>query len=280
MKSDIDILVITYNRPLYTLLTLERLFATCDETMRVWIWQNGNDKETLDVVNSMIDQPRLFKFHHSIENKILIEPINWLWSKAEGQYLSVIGDDSLMPYGWAQKLRKAHQDVPEFGVIACWHFQKEDFQYDISRKKIKEFACGHKLLQNLWVQGSGVMMKRECLETGGLLEKGKSHPGYCRKLATSGWVNGWYYPLIYMEHMDDPRAPNSLLKSNEDFQRFTPYSAKINNVKTLEDWQAQIKRSAIMIQKASLNPREYTFWRQKLKLVWRKIKILLNRPGW
>jgi len=34
MEEDIDILVITHNRPIYTRLTLERLFATCDETMR------------------------------------------------------------------------------------------------------------------------------------------------------------------------------------------------------------------------------------------------------
>lgn len=37
MKKDIDVLGITYNRPVYTRLTLERLFATCDETMRAGI---------------------------------------------------------------------------------------------------------------------------------------------------------------------------------------------------------------------------------------------------
>lgn len=279
MNNDIDILVITHNRPIYTRLTLERLFATCDETMRVWIWQNGRDEETLDVVRSMTNHPRLYKFHHSVENKQLIEPINWFWSNAKGQYLSLVNDDCLMPDGWAQKLRKAHQDVPEFGVIACWHFQEEDFRYDLSCKKIRKFPGGHKLLQNLWVQGSGVMMKRACLERGGLLEPDKGHPSYCHKLARAGWVNGWYYPLIYMEHMDDPRAPHSLLKTDEDFQRYKPYSAKNNNVKTLKDWQAQLKRSAIIVQKASLNPRDYIGWRKKLRTALRSVRVLLGRPG-
>lgn len=37
-------LVITYDQPLYTRLTLEWVFPACDETMRVWIWHNGNEE--------------------------------------------------------------------------------------------------------------------------------------------------------------------------------------------------------------------------------------------
>jgi GT2 family glycosyltransferase len=278
-NEDIDILLITYNRPIYTRLTLERLFATCDQTMRVWIWHNGNDQQTLEVVQSLLNHPRLFKFYHSPENKIRIEPINWLWGNADGQYLSIIDDDCLMPDGWAQKLRQAHQDVPEFGVIACWHFQPEDFRHDLARKKIKQFSRGHQLLQNLWVQGSGVMMKRKCLETGGLLKPNEGHPGYCHKLAASGWVNGWYFPLIYMEHMDDPRSPHSLLKTDEDFKRYIPFSAKNNNVKTLAQWQMQLKRSAIIVQKASLNPRHHRGWHKRLRTAWRATRLLFGLPG-
>ena len=47
MEQSIDILMITYNRPEYTRLSLERLLATCDESMRVWVWHNGTDEETL-----------------------------------------------------------------------------------------------------------------------------------------------------------------------------------------------------------------------------------------
>lgn len=271
MKEDIDILVITYNRPVYTRLTLERLFATCDETMRVWIWHNGNDEETLEVVHSMTNHHRLYKFHHSTENKILIDPINWLWNNAKGQYLCVIGDDSLMPNGWAQKLRKAHQDVPEFGVIACWHFQKEDFRYDLVCKKIREFRGGQRLLQNLWVQGSGVMMKRACLETEGLLTPKKSHTTYCIKLAASGWVNGWYYPLIYMEHMDDPRSPNTHLRSDDVFKRYLPLTARNFGVGSLDEWEECIRRDAICCQKSTLDPRYYLSWRAKFRRLLKKV---------
>lgn len=281
MEQDIDILVVTHSRRVYTRLTLEQLFATCDDTMRVWIWHNGDDEETLEVTRSMTSHPRLYKFHHSVENKRLIEPINWLWTNARGQYLCKVDDDSLMPDGWAQKLRQAHQDVPEFGVIACWHFRKEDFRPALASKKIREFRGGHQLLQNCWVQGSGVMMKRACLETAGLLKAGRGgHPAYCIKLAASGWVNGWYYPLICMEHMDDPRSPHSLLKSDEDFQRYMPSSAKDNNnVKTLAQWQAQLQRSAIIVQKASLDPRHYQGWRWRLRTIWRSIRVLFGLPA-
>lgn len=271
MKHDIDILVITHNRPVYTRLTLERLLATCDETMRVWIWQNGNDKETLDVVHSVANHPRLYKLQHSVENRLLIEPINWLWSKAEGQYLCKVDDDCLVPDGWAQKLRKAHQDVPEFGILACWHFQKEDFRYDLASKKIKMFRNGHQLLQNRWVQGSGVMMKRACLERGGLLTPKLEHTGYCIRLAKSGWVNGWYYPLIYMEHMDDPRSPHTRLKMDQDMKRYMPLTARNFGVDTIETWVQSIRQDAYIAQIANTNPKYYLGWRYRLNLLFRKL---------
>ncbi len=49
------------------------------------------------------------------------------------------------------------QDVPELGVVACWHFQAEDFVPECANRKIKAFAGGHKLLVNAWVGGSGYL---------------------------------------------------------------------------------------------------------------------------
>ena len=107
MAQSIDILMITYNRPEYTGLSLERLLATCDESMRVWVWHNGTDEETLEIVQSFRDHPSFFKFHHSIENKKLNEPTNWLWTHAKGDFLSKVDDDCLHS-GTGRALRKGH----------------------------------------------------------------------------------------------------------------------------------------------------------------------------
>src|SRR3989339_605779 len=122
----VDILMITYNRPQYTRLSLEKLLDSCDETMRVWVWQNGNDSETIEVVNSFREHPRFFKYYHSAENKRLNEPTNWLWDNAEGQFLGKVDDDCLVTSDWAQKIRKPHLDESGFGVIGCWNYLPQD----------------------------------------------------------------------------------------------------------------------------------------------------------
>lgn len=268
---DIDILVITYNRPEYTRLSLQQLLATCDENMRVWLWHNGDDNKTLDIVRSLVDHPRVYEFHHSLENKKLNEPTNWLWTHAKGEFLSKVDDDCLVPDGWAQKLRRAHRDVPEFGVIGCWRFLEEDFVPELANKKIRKFGGGHRVMQNCWVEGSGYLMKRACLESKGLLQPQQSFTDYCIRLAAKGWINGWYYPFLYQEHMDDPRSTHTLLRTDADMERFMPLTARNFGVNTVRDWQQWISRDAYVVQAASINPKCHLGWRPKLKRLFFKL---------
>lgn len=260
----VDILMITYNRPHYTRLALGRLLDSCDESMRVWLWHNGNDGPTLEVVQELAGHPRVHRFHHSAENKKLREPTNWLWAGAEGAYLSKVDDDCLLPDAWATTLRRAHEDVPELGVIGSWRFDDEDFVPHLARRKIQRFRGGHRILRNLWIEGSGYLMKRACLDRNGPLREGESFTQYCIRLAKAGFMHGWYYPFIRQEHMDDPRAPHSLLKTDADLQKYLPLSARNNGVTVLADWQAQLRRSARLVQESSIDLRMHAWWRVRL----------------
>ncbi len=276
VKPQIDILMITFNRPEYTRLALERLLATCDENMRVWVWHNGNDARTLEIVRSLTAHPRVYEFHYCKENKMLREPTNWFWSYSTGDFLCKVDDDCLMPDGWADTLRRAHIDVPQFGVIGCWRFPEEDFVPELAHKKIRSFASGHQLMQSCWVEGSGYLMKSACLETNGLLRPDESFTQYCVRLCLHGWINGWYYPFLYQEHMDDPRSSHSCLKTDEDVERWMPLSARINGVRTVAEWQAQLKRSARLLQQAPVDPRYYTGWRRRLRNVRCRVQRLFG----
>lgn len=128
-------------------------------------------------------------------------------------------------------------------------------------------------MQNCSVGGSGYLMKRECLDRVGLIRPQESFTSYCRKLADQGWINGWYYPFLYQEHMDDPRAPHSLLKTEEDFQRHTPLTAKNFGISSLEEWLQFLRDDAVRVQAASFNPKHYTGWRGKLLRLARKLHI-------
>jgi len=294
-QSTIDILMITYNRPYYTRLSLKQLLDTCDETMRIWIWHNGNDGPTLDIVRSMASHPRVHEFYISPENKKLNEPTNWLWTNAKGDYFSKVDDDCLLPNGWAQTLQRAHEDVPEFGVIGCWRFLDEDFFPEIANKKIKEFSSGHKLMANCWIEGSGYLMKRECVKSLGLLDTKfdrsrritapfyrkfstrNAFNTYCIGLARKGWINGWYYPFIYQEHMDDPRTPHTEFKSDEDFRRFRPLTALSREDLSLDDWLESLKRSAKYLQEAPTDVRYYSWYMRILRKFLRMTKPLRGK---
>lgn len=264
-SDDIDILMITYNRPAYTQLSLTRLLETCDEHMRVWLWHNGDHSETLELVKSLADHPRVYKFHHSRENKKLWEPTNWFWSNAKGGYLGKVDDDCIVPEGWAQKLRKAHQDVSEFGVIGCWHYPSEDFIEIDASKKIRSFTGGHRLMVNCWIGGSGYLMKRACLQEQGLLTKGQSFTDYCIRLALKGSINGWYFPFLYQEHMDDPRSPHTILHTDKDMALHMPLTAKTFGVDSVVNWTDALRQDAFRLQRASTDPRLYIGWRRRIR---------------
>jgi GT2 family glycosyltransferase len=261
---DADVLMVTYNRPEYTRRSLGRLLETADERTRVWIWHNGDDRETLEVVRSFSNHPRVHRVHHSTENVKLHPPTNWLFTEAEGTYVSKVDDDCLMPDGWIETLRRAHEDEARFGVLGCWRFQDEDFRPRLAARKIREHAGGHRVLVNCWIEGSGYLMKRACIDAEGVLRDGESFTEYCIRLALAGWINGWYYPFLRQDHMDDPRSPNSLLKTQGDFIRFGPLSAVQFGAGTLNGWTDALRRDALYVQRASVNPRSLVGWRGRL----------------
>ena len=273
MSGDIDILMVTYNRAAYTRLSLERLLATCDDSMRVWIWHNGDHAETLEVVRELSQHPRVHEFHHSRENVRLRGPTNWFWSRAEGDYVSKIDDDNLMPDGWAQTLIAAHQAEPRLGVIGCWSFRPEDHRPELAAKKVLELPGGHRLLQNCWIAGTGHLIKRRCLEDGGrALAEGQTFTNWCVHLAARGWIHGWYYPFLYMENMDDPRSQWTQLKTEADFQAHKGLSPARFGVTSLAELTARQPMLALEVQTASTNPWHDIGWQGRLRRMLRRLR--------
>jgi glycosyltransferase involved in cell wall biosynthesis len=260
----IDILMITYNRDYYTKLALQRLFETCDPKVRVWIWHNGGCKKTLEVVREYLSHENLYRFFHSEENLKLTEPTNWLWANGKGTYVAKVDDDSLLPSGWASKLREAHQKNPRFGAIGCWRFFPEDFNEPLAAKKIRNYN-GISLMQHPWMEGSGYVMKRACIEQAGLLQENETFPSYCRRLAWLGWIHGWYFPFLYQEHMDDPRSVHFMYKSDEDFHAHRPLTAVRNGVETIDQWKLLFAATAKHVLKSSIYPGRFFKSRSLLK---------------
>jgi GT2 family glycosyltransferase len=269
--------MITWNRPQYTAQALEHLLESCEPGMRVWVWHNGGHPETRKVVESFARHPRMYRLHASFENKRLREPTNWFWQHSDAPFVGKVDDDCLVPAGWARKLIDAHNQVPELGMLACWHFYDDDYVPELAQPKIREFAEGCRVLANCWVQGSGYVMKREVYKQLGPLGPQESFTDYGIRAALKGWTNGWYLPLIHEEHMDDPRSPYSRFVSEEVFQSNRPLSAINHGVETLAEWKNRARWMARSIQAAPCDPRFYVGWRAQVR---RNIVRLKQKAGW
>jgi hypothetical protein len=221
------------------------------------------------------------RFQHSPTNLGLREPTNWLWREATGDYLSKVDDDCLPEAGWLEKLRRAHEDVPSFGVIGTWRFPDEDIDDELVAAKLADYPGGHRLLRNHWVQGSGYLLKRDVVRQAGPIPEGESFTTWCLRTARLGWVNGWYHPFLREDHMDDPRSPHTIYRTDADFVARRPLSAQRTGVTTIAEWTEQMRHSALVVQAASLDLREYQGWRRRRRTAVRRIRLALTgRAPW
>mgnify|MGYP001439800013 CR=1 FL=1 len=280
-NDTIDILMITYNRAGYTKRALGALLDSCDGNMRVWVWHNGTHEPTLEIVRSYQNHPHFHHLELCPENKKLREPTNWFWKKSDGAYVSKVDDDCILPKGWSQTLRRAHQDNPNFGAIGTWRFLEEDFVPNLAGKKTETFNGGHQLMKNPWVQGSGYLLRRECQQQVGYIKESESFPGYLIRAGCAGWQNGWYFPFIREEHMDDPRSKHCEIKTDEKFMENRPLSAINDNVTTLAQWAERVKYMAFLVQEANPDPKYHSGWRKKIKGVKSRTQRALGiKPKW
>lgn len=267
--------MITYNRPAYTAMALARLVETLPEDARVTVWDNGSTDETRDVIKKFEGHRLVERIVYHWKNEKLRGPTNWFWQSAgEAEFVSKVDDDGLMPDNWTRILERAHRDIPEAGVLGTWRFPEEDFAEELAKKKIQGFGV-HQLLRSCWVEGSGYLMKREVIERIGLIGERESFTTYCLRAAAAGFINGWYYPFLYQEHMDDPRAPHTEMKTDEDFARLRPLSAQTFKLSSREEWTNKLRALAHSLQVCSYDPSDYLGRRAWLK---QKVCRVLGRP--
>lgn len=273
-----DILMITYNRPVFTRKALSRLLDSCDSQMRVWIWHNGTDRATLDVVQELRVHPNVHRVEICEENKKLREPTNWFWETSDGEFLSKVDDDCLLPDGWGQTLRQALTDAPALGIVACWRFYEEDFVPELAEKKIVPLPGGHRLMRHHHVQGSGYVMKRDVYRRAGPIRDAESFTGYCQRAAVTGWELGWYFPFLHEEHMDDARSIHYPHRTDSEFMANRPLTAINEGVRSLAEWRARSAWLARQLQGDRSSAKSLFGLRGLGRKVRRRLSKLLGRP--
>jgi len=275
---NITIVVPTHNRLEYTKKTLSRLLEDTTEEFDLYLWDNASEDETPEYLKSLKD-PRIVEVILSKENAGQTGAMNYAWSKTKAELVGKLDNDCLVTPGWTRIFARAHKDIQKLGSVALWHFPFEDFDEALAAKKVVEFD-GHKIFRHPWTCGSGFILKRNTFLKCGLWPQGSyvGTTGYFLKIALAGYINGWYYPLILQEHMDDPSSIHSLLHQSEFNKAYEDsYGYNYADIKEMKKYMEVREKIIHNLMNDPYDPRYYVGWRKKLRRVlsrfnWAKIK--------
>ncbi len=276
---NIHLVFVTYNRLDYTKLALPSVLADPTEEFSLTIWDNASSDGTVEYLRNEVSDPRIAEIIFSPENVGQTAAINTIWSRSKADLFGKLDNDCLVTAGWTQELARAHRDIDNLGVVACWHYPLDEFDEVTARKvgKIQRFG-NHQILRHPWTCGTGLLVKRETFKKFGPIV-GTGTTQYWLKIALAGYVNGYYYPFILQEHMDDLKSKHCLLKDDESIRKYRDVTVVLreHNVKTME---ARWKRREDVLKNVNSDPWDagyYVSWRAKLRRARAKMRCLLKR---
>lgn len=264
---DTHLVFITFNRIEYTRLALASVLADPTEDFVLTIWDNASTDGTAEYLRKDVRDPRIEDIVLSKENVGQTVAVNTVWGGSKADLLGKLDNDCILTPGWTRKLARAHHDIDNLGVIACWHYPLDEFDECAARRtgKIQQFG-DHQILRHPWTCGTGLLIKRDTFNLFGPMQ-GKATTQYWLRMALAGYVNGYYYPLVLQEHMDDPRSQHSMVKDDESLSKYRHTSVVLSshNIRTMKDrWR---RRQGILknLNSGHWEPKYYVGWRRKVR---------------
>lgn len=214
----VDILYITYNRIQTTMLTLPTLLESTEYPFALTIVDNGSEDGTQEYLKQTVDNQRrsdkiTLIMNHT--NQGLSGPTNEFWKKSQAELVGKIDNDILVENAWLERLVNTHITIPNVAVVGGFHFPLEVFNYEKCKHNIHQYN-DIKILRQPHIGGNYLAKRLILLENGLLEEPGAGDfklggwTGYQQRLTKNGYIIGYYYPLIYFEHLH--LAPNRYYK--------------------------------------------------------------------
>ena len=270
---NIDLVFITYHRLEYTKKALASILADPKEEFSLIIWDNASTDDTMEYLKNEVNDSRISDIVLSKQNIGQAAAVNQIWSQSKADLLGKLDNDCLLTPGWTRILAKAHEDIEKLGVVACWHFFEDDFSYERAKHKIQSFG-EHQIFRHPWTCGTGLLIKRETFKKLGPIQN-RMTTKYWLNMAVAGYINGFYYPLIYQEHMDDPKSSFCKINTEEGLRENASVTVglqvrQFGNVEATLKWREEIIRNLL---DDPYDPRYYIGWRR----MWRGIKSRLRK---
>ena len=273
----IDLVFITYQRLEYTKLALASVLADPTEEFSLTIWDNASTDGTVDYLRKEVSDPRIADIVLCKENAGQTAAVNEIWGRSKADLLGKLDNDCLVPAGWTRTLAQAHQDIERLGVVACWHYFPDDFDYERARHKIQTFGR-HQIFRHPWTCGTGLLIKRSDFYAFGPIRENAT-TAYWLKMASAGRINGFYYPLICQEHMDDPKSRYCLMHREGSFEEYrdVPFGMRVGYY---HDMNSRMKVRRTMVKnllEGPSDPRCYLGWRGRIRNLREHATRLLSR---
>ncbi len=237
---NIELVLVSYNRLSYIQHVIKSLFADQSEDFTVVFWDNGSTDGTREYLASQTD-PRISKKVFAKDNVWVHGAANAVFEDSTAELVGILNDDIILSPGWTKTLSRAHADIPELGFIGCWHLGKEFFHYHRAKHKIQTFG-EHKILRHPWTGGASGLVKRKAWKEVGPFES-KQTTNLWLRMARKGYVNGFYFPLIHVEHMDYVWSPYYMSKDNIRYglsNSVTAATQGVHSIKEAKAWHQKV----------------------------------------
>lgn len=214
MDASVSILYITYNRLAYTKVTLPALVENAGANFELTIVDNGSTDGTVDYLREFARRHRKqIKHVFFLEKNMGIStPTNAFWRTSNAEFLGKVDNDTLVPRNWLKRLLEAHQRVPDLGVIGGFHFNLGYVDVPALEKRVVS-VDGVQLIPDAYIGGCCYLFRRSLQRLIGDLaispQKTLGWTGYQKEIFRRGYINGYLYPLLQVEHFDDPLDPHN-----------------------------------------------------------------------
>lgn len=272
-----DLLLITHNRLDYVKLTLQRL-AEDPADYRIFWWDNNSSEELYDYVQANKD-PRFVKEFRSPCNVGQGLPSRWLIDSSDAKYIGKVDDDTLVPKRWTERIIEIFEQSPvPLGMIGCWTYWPEDYDNNAEDIKKQTIQVGkYQIARDVEIGGTAFLMERELAKQYlGAAARSDRFPLDRVNMSLDGYLSGWVIPILWAEHMDDPRSEHCLMTRGQRDPAELAVTAKCRGIRDPQSYLKWIQddvnhRFAQDFERRILRERYRRFVRKGLRWIERKL---------
>ena len=234
------LLMVTHNRLAHTRVALDSVLALDYPSLRIVVFDNASSDGTVEFLRARLRGESRATLLASNVNRGVVYPMNLVWfgDQASGgrsfaeqkatlgsaELLAKVDNDTWVPPDLLLRLAECHQRSERFGALSGFHFRAEG-EALVDAGRAGEFD-GVRVLAQPYVGGCAVMVRRAVLDrlgpipcggharagdgndTGPVLDSGWTF--YQERMTELGLVNGYPWPPIHVDHMEDVRSARSI----------------------------------------------------------------------